>query len=117
MTGILANDGSTRVTIVGGSIVAETGPEAATAPTDRSGTITLGGTAQTPMALNATRVEAWVFNVDATEDLWLNFTGTAVVNGAGSIKLSPGRGWSGKVTSAISVIAATTSHKFTAGER
>lgn len=105
------------VKIDGSDITVETGPEAATAPTDRSGTITSGGTAQQAMAANTTRVEAWVYNVDASEDLWLSFTGTAVINGAGSIKLSPGRGWSGKVTSAVSVIATTLGHKFTAGER
>lgn len=105
------------VSVSGSDITVEIGPEVATSPTDHSGTITSGGTAQTAINANSTRVEAWTYNVDASEDLWVNFTGTAVVSGAGSVRLSPGRGWAGKVTSAVSVIAATTGHKFTAGER
>lgn len=94
-----------------------TGPEPATLPTDRSGAITLGGTAQNAMSA-AARSEAWVWNNDAAEDLWINFQGgTASIGGAGCIKLASYQGWSGKVASAVSVIAATTAHKFTAGER
>lgn len=106
------------VALDGEAITVETGPEIGTTPTDRSGTITTGGTAQTPMALNAARNEAWVQNIDATEDLWINITGgAAVVNGLASYRLPAGTAWAGKTTAAISVIAATTAHKFSAGER
>lgn len=106
------------VSILGGSITVETGPEVATGATDRSGAIATGGTAQTVMAANATRVEAWVQNIDATEDLWINISGgTAAVNGTGSYRLPAGTAWAGKTTNAVSVIAATTNHKFSAGER
>ncbi len=87
--------------------------------TDRSGTITLGGTAQTMMAANASRVYLLIQNQDATEDLWINFTTTAVEDEP-SIRLPALSGFvmeTGFVsTQAVSVIAATTSHKWTAKE-
>lgn len=91
--------------------------ESGTSPTDHSGTITTGGSSQSVMSLNTSRVEAWVFNADPSEILWINFTGTAVINGSGSVGIPALQGWSGKVTSAVSVIATTTGHVFTAGER
>lgn len=120
LTGV--DDGSNPfpVKVTASDITVETGPEVATAPTDRSGSITVGGTAQQAMAANTARVEAFVQNIDTTnlEDLWINITGgTAAANTAGSYRLPTGTGWSGKVTSAISVVAATTGHKFSAGER
>ncbi len=87
--------------------------------TDRSGTITAGGTAQTLAAANAARRYLLVENLDPAEDLWINFTTTAAA--AHPSLLIPPRGGfvmdAGFVsTELVSVIAATTSHAFTAKE-
>lgn len=89
--------------------------------TDRSGTITTGGTAQNAMAANSSRKYLLIRNpTTATAPLWFNFTTAAVVTGSPSIRLDPGDSFimeSGFVsTEAISVIAATTGHAFTAKE-
>src|SRR5438128_2421511 len=78
--------------------------------TDRSGTIAAGGTAQQMMPLLTTRKKLFIQNPStATEDLWIRFTGTAAVGGAGSIQLYPGDSWqedaTGVTTQAISVVA------------
>ena len=88
--------------------------------TNRSGTITAGGTAQVLMAVNASRKYLLVQNPSAaTESLWINFT-TAAVESQPSIELTPGQGFlmeAGFIsTEAVSVIAATTGHAFTAKE-
>lgn len=87
--------------------------------TDRSGTITLGGTAQTLAAANATRKYLIVENVSQTEDLWINFTTTAVV-GQPSLLIKPNGVFvmesSFVSTELVSVIAATTSHAWAAKE-
>ena len=85
--------------------------------TDASGTITLGGTAQTALALNANRKYLLIQNLSATESLWVNFDGTAAVAGQPSIQLV-GNGvfvWENVYipTGAVSVLAATTSHPWT----
>lgn len=85
---------------------------------NRSSTITTGGTAQTAVAANSGRLALVIHNVDAAEALYVNLVGTAVVDGAGGIKLAAGAtlifDGSGIVpTNAVSVIAATTGHKFT----
>lgn len=88
------------------------------AVTDRSGTITLGGTAQQAMASNATRRFLFLQNTSDT-DLWFNFTTVAVADQP-SAKLTPGAVFimeGGFVsTEAISIIGATTSKSFTAKE-
>lgn len=87
--------------------------------TDKSGTITLGGTAQTLAAANSSRKYLLVVNDDPAELLWINFT-TAAVASQPSIPIGP-RGsfvMEGDFisTELVSVIAATTSHAFTAKE-
>jgi hypothetical protein len=96
--------------------------------TDRSGSITLGNTAQTLAAVNANRNRIMIVNpataasqgIATSESLFINFTSAAVVNGVGSIELTPGGSFdnaAGPVsTELISVIAATTGHCFTAKE-
>lgn len=87
--------------------------------TDQSGALTTGGTAEVMMASNADRAYLLIQNIDTAEDLWFNFTTTAVADQP-SIKLGPGDSFvmeSGFIsTQAISVIAATTGHKWTAKE-
>lgn len=89
--------------------------------TNRSGTITVGGTAQTAMAANTSRRYLLIRNpATETEPLYFNFTTTAVVTGQPSITLQPGEGFvmenSFISTELISVVAATTGHKFVAKE-
>lgn len=87
--------------------------------TDKSGTVTLGGTAQAAIALNASRKAYCVQNPPtATEVLTVRVNGTAsattgVILSAGSQACSlPGL----IDTAAVSVFAATTAHAFTAWE-
>lgn len=87
--------------------------------TDRSGTITAGGTAQQMMAANASRVYLLIQNQDTAEDLWINLTTTAV-RSQPSIRIPPLGGFvmEGNFvsTEAVSVIATTTAHAWTAKE-
>jgi hypothetical protein len=112
----------------GDPIATSGGPEATVAPhlvqglrrdlTDQSGTIASGGVAQTLMAANPTRAYLLIENVDPSEDLWIDFTADAVV-GQPSILIAPRSGFvmDGFVSGeAVSVIAATTSHPFSARE-
>jgi hypothetical protein len=106
----LDNDGSLRVIIVetlSGTL------------TDRSGTITLGGTAQTLMAANPAR-RGWLVQNNSAGTLWINEIGGTAVQlqpslsiTAGSLYTSPTPGAS---NAAISIIGATTSQAFTARE-
>lgn len=87
--------------------------------TDRSGSITTGGTAQTMMAANASRCYLLIQNVSAG-DLWINF-GTTAVQDSPSIRISPNSGsfvWESTVapSDSVSVIGATTGQKWTAKE-
>jgi hypothetical protein len=93
--------------------------------TDRSGTITAGGVAQVLMAPNATRRGWMIQNIDEVnlEELRYSTTGTATVATAGSFVIGaasgagyPGGFAQGTGTGAISIIGATTGHKFTAIE-
>ncbi len=89
--------------------------------TDRSGTITTGGTPQTMMIANTNRKALYIRNPsDATEDLWICFTGAAAVSGAGSVPIAPGSEWKeqggGVTTQAVSVFGATTAHAWIALE-
>jgi hypothetical protein len=88
--------------------------------TDRSGTVTVGGTAQTLIAANTSRRYLLLRNpLIATEELWFNFTTTAVADSP-SIRLDPGDTFVMEdmfvTTEAISVLGATTGHKITAKE-
>lgn len=88
--------------------------------TDRSGTIASGGVAQNAMAANAARRYLFILNpATATEVMWFNLTTTATA-ASPSIQLAAGQSFvmesSFVSTAAVSVIAATTSHAFTALE-
>lgn len=89
---------------------------------DYSGSITTGGTAQTAVAANGRRNFLRVENPpSASESLFVRYGGTASTNSGtpDSTELAPGAsdefptGGSGYVPGgAVSVIAATTGHKF-----
>jgi hypothetical protein len=87
-------------------------------PTDKSGTITTGNTAQQLAAANASRKGYWIQN-NSTGDLWLSDLTTAVMSQpslklvAGAYYESPLHGCSG---SALSIIGATTGQSFSARE-
>lgn len=88
--------------------------------TNRSGTITAGGTAQAAVAANTSRNYLLIRNpIDATEALWINLTGTATA-ASPSLRLDAGDilTFEGSFvpTNAVSVIAATTGHAFTIWE-
>jgi hypothetical protein len=85
---------------------------------DASSTITTGGTAQSALAANPGRKYLLIQNPStASEVLWVNLTGTAVVDTQGSVSIEAGgalvfeNGF--EPSNAVSVIAATTGHKFT----
>lgn len=93
--------------------------------TDCSGTIASGGAAQNAFTASASRHGFTIANIDTTEPLWISFTTTAAASGTGSYPLAaadattfanltsftspPGMG----INTALSVIGATTSHKYT----
>lgn len=95
-------------------------------PTDCSGSITAGGTAQTALAATATVHYFTIANIDASsgsgEPLWISFTGTATPSTAGSYPLTAPATTTfagmGSYTDffgtnhAVSVVAATTGHKY-----
>lgn len=87
--------------------------------TDRSGTLTTGGTAEQVAAANTTRRYFMIQNLDASEDMWIDFGSTAVADQP-SIKLVAGEKFimDGNFvsTQAVSIIAATTGHKWAAKE-
>ena len=86
--------------------------------TSRSGTITLGGTAQTLMAANTSRRGFWLQN-QSSGDLWISSVGTAAATQpslwipAGSYYEAPAHG---VPTAAISIYGATTAQAFAARE-
>lgn len=87
--------------------------------TDRSGTITAGGTAQQAAAANASRTFLMITNPSATATLYFSTTGTAAVETAGSTAVGPGGGYVFDVrvpVGAVSVIGATTGQPFTVKE-
>lgn len=86
--------------------------------TDRSGTITTGGTAQQLAASNAARRGFWIQN-NSSGDLWINTLATAVQLQP-SLKIVSGAlyevPYGGCPTGAISIIGATTAQAFSAVE-
>lgn len=90
-------------------------------PTNCSGTITTGGTAQNAFAASATN-HAFVISNLSTDPMWISFTTTAAIGATQSYLLAAGSSTSqgGSFASplgfgmntALSVIAATTSDKF-----
>jgi hypothetical protein len=104
------NDGSLRVIIVetlSGTL------------TDRSGTITLGGTAQTLMIANASR-KGWLVQNNSAGTLWINEIGGTAVQAQPSISITAGSLYTsptpGASNAAISIVGATTSQAYTARE-
>jgi hypothetical protein len=88
--------------------------------TDRSGTLTAGGAAQEAVAANTSRNYLLIRNpINATEELWVNLTGTATA-ASPSVRLDAGDYLifeAGFIpTNAVSVFAATTGHAFTIWE-
>lgn len=86
--------------------------------TDISGTITLGGTAQTIAAANGGRLGFWIQN-NSSGDLWINTLATAVASQP-SLKIAAGALYESPVglapVGAISIIGATTGQAFSARE-
>jgi hypothetical protein len=97
--------------------------QTAVTPTDRGGTITVGGTAQNAMSSNTSRKGGWIQNpCNAIEDLYVSTTTSATTTGAGDdADLAPCGSYSLNqaglvIQSAVSVIAVTTGHQFLAKE-
>lgn len=88
--------------------------------TDRSGTITSGGTAQQVVAASTDRRYLLIQNL-STENLWVNFAGTATPGGGSILILANGGSVVAEGTfiphSAVSIYGATTGSAFTAYER
>jgi hypothetical protein len=86
--------------------------------TNRSGSISSGGSSQQLAAANATRRYLFIQNI-ATEDLWFNF-GTAAVADQPSVRLRPGDSFVMEGlfidNQAIHIIGATTGSRFVAKE-
>lgn len=87
--------------------------------TDRSGTITTGGTAQQAMAANTSRKYLLIQNISDT-NMWINFTTTAVQDSPSILLLANGGSLAQEAgfvsTEAVSIICATTGKKWTAKE-
>jgi hypothetical protein len=93
-------------------------------PVPCSGTITSGGTAQNAFTAQTVLHGFIIANIDTTEPMWLSFTTTAAASGLDSYPLPAATATTfagfGSFTSpmgfginhALSVVAATTSHKF-----
>jgi len=86
--------------------------------TDKSGTGTSGGVAQTLAASNASRTGLWVQN-QSTGDLWISSVGTAAATQP-SLWLPAGAYYefpeTGVPTTAVSIFGATTGQAFAARE-
>ena len=86
--------------------------------TNRSGSITTGGTSQQLAPANANRNYLFIQNVSSS-DLWFNF-GTAAVTDQPSIRLLPAQSFTMEgsfvSTDAVNIISATTGDKFVAKE-
>ena len=84
--------------------------------TDRSGSITVGGTAQALAAANTARKGLVGQNI-SNADLWVNeIGGTAAADTAGSYKVIAGATFSVSTSRAVSIVGASTGQKFTATE-
>jgi hypothetical protein len=93
-------------------------------PTDCSGTVVTGGTAVNAFAASSTKHGFVIANLDVTEVMWISFTGTALAGAVGSYPLAPATAttFAGLssfsspigfgIKNALSVVAATSAHKF-----
>lgn len=121
--------GANGSALVSGTVTATTGLVAVT-PTDKGGTITLGGTAQTLAASNTSRKSLTIQNpctatgqgIAAIEDLYISVTGSATIAGASNFADLPACAsvevsFNGTViTAAVTVNAASTNHRWSATE-
>lgn len=113
MNGLYSPSGAYNVNILGAD-----GNNGTPLPagTDRSGSIALGGTAQSLAPANTTRRGLVGQNISAG-DLWINeIGGTAAVDTAGSYKVTSGSSFTVNTNRAVSIIGATTGQKFSATE-
>lgn len=97
--------------------------------TDRGGSITLGGTSQTAVTANTSRRRLVVQNactatgegIAAAESIFINFTSAASATAGTSIELVPCGSYdsgAGPVTTElVTIVSATTSHKYIAKEQ
>jgi len=87
--------------------------------TDFSSTIAVGGTSQSAIPVNASRLALIIGNPsDEIESLWINFTDPAQL-GVDSIEVTPGQTWQTQLaisTEEVTIWAATTGHAYTAKE-
>lgn len=90
--------------------------------TDRSGSVTTGGTSQTLAVANNRRRFLYIQNpITATETLFINFTTAASTSGVNSVELGAGASFTMTEDTFISVdkitvTAATSAHKYIAKE-
>ncbi len=96
--------------------------------TNKSSSMSVGGTSQTLAASNTNRRRIWIMNpsdaagqgITTAESLYINFTTAAGVNNGTAIEINPGGWWDSGIgpttTEAITVNAATTGHVFIAKE-
>ncbi len=86
------------------------------AGTNRSGTITTGGTAQQLAPANTARKSLTIQNISDI-DLWVNeIGGAAAIDAVGSYKIIAGQAFSVATNRAISIVGATAGKKWTATE-
>lgn len=100
------------------NVVAGGGAVGASTVTDRSGTITLGGTAQQLAAANANRKGFDFYNV-SNDIQWVDVTGATAVQDSPSIPFLPGafRLWDAAIPSnSMSIVGPTTGAKFVSKE-
>lgn len=85
---------------------------------DRSGTVTLGGTSQTLAAASGNRGPIIITNPSTeSEVLCVNITSAASCTTPGSFLIQSGGSLTLNTDELVTVVAATTGHKFTAKER
>lgn len=104
---------------VDGSLYVNVRDTSSASMTDRSGTITLGGTAQSLMAANPSR-KGYLIQNNSAGTLWFNELGATAVQAAPSISIAAGALYQspspGASALAISIIGATTGQAFSARE-
>lgn len=116
---LVVSDAALDSTIAGGQVAVKIQKQ--NAMTDRSGTITAGGTAQALAAANGARNGLFVQNPSAnTGSLWITEQGVNAVESEPSIEIPPGMAFEYPETAipvtAISIIGATTGMGFAARE-
>jgi hypothetical protein len=104
---------------VDGSLYVNVRDTSSASMTDRSGTITLGGTAQSLTAANPSR-KGYLIQNNSAGTLWFNELGATAVQAAPSISIAAGALYQspspGASALAISIIGATTGQAFSARE-